>query len=331
MTALSKYQRLESAGLWREDSTAQLREVIVGLREATLIFSDPKTETPLAQWSLPALIRSNPGKRPALFTVGEDSPETLEIDDIDMIEALETVSNSLERRRPKPGRLRGILVGGATVILLSGGLFWLPGKLVEYTTAMLPDATRSQLGAAALTDLIRLTGSPCHSRAGDEAAAILAQRLTPNAPAEILVVREGLTVPAALPGNRVVLPEALLMATDSPDVIAGYVLAERVKAQGHTPTRTLLRHIGLWSTLRLLASGSLQSDAFKGYGEAILAAPLTTADPENLSQAFGTAGISSAPYVTQSGAKGLTDANPDGSTPPVLEDGEWLSLQSICQ
>ena len=331
MTALSKYQRLESAGLWREDASAQLREVIVGLREATLIFSDPKTETPLAQWSLPALIRSNPGQRPALFTPGEDSTETLEIDDVEMIVALETVSTSLERRRAKPGRLRGMLVGGTAVILLAGGLFWLPGKLVEYTTAMLPDATRDQLGAAALADLTRLTGSPCHSRAGDEAAEFLAQRLSPYAPAQILVVRDGLVRAAALPGDRVVLPESLLMATDSPDVIAGYVLAERLKARGHNPTRVLLRHIGLWSTLRLLASGSLQSGSLQGYGEAIVAAPVTAPSPEDLTQAFADTGITSAPYGSHSGMGGLVDANPNGSAPPVLEDGEWLSLQSICQ
>lgn len=331
MTALSKYQRLESAGLWREDASAQLREVIVGLREATLVFSDPKTEVPLAQWSLPALIRRNPGNRPALFTPGEDTSETLEIDDPDMIDALETVSTSLERRRAKPGRLRGILVGSTAVVLVSAGLFWLPGKLVEYTTGMLPDATRDQLGAAALDDLTRLTGSPCHNRAGDEAAEFLAQRLAPFVPAQILVVRDSLPRPTSLPGDRVVLPESLLMATDSPDVIAGYVLAERVKAQGHNPTRILLRHIGLWSTLRLLASGSLQDNALQGYGETVVVAAQTAPTPEDLSQAFAKTGISATPYATHSGMGGLTDANPNGSAPPVLEDGEWLSLQSICQ
>lgn len=331
MTALSKYQRLESSGLWREDASAQLREVIVGLREATLVFSDPKTEMPLAQWSLPALIRTNPGKRPALYAAGEDSDETVEIDDDEMISALETVQSTLERRRAKPGRLRGLLFGGTSVVLLAGAVFWLPERLAQYTTAMLPDATLSQLGAVALADLTRLTGSPCHNPAGDAAAALLAQRLNPADPPAVLVVRTGLTRTLALPGNRVLLPEALLLATDSPEVIAGHILAESLISKARLPTHDLLRHIGLWSTLRLLASGSLAADSVKGYGEAVLATAAAAADPALLSQAFADAGVSTAPYATQSGSSGLTDAFAAGSSPPVLQDSDWLGLQAICQ
>ena len=84
MTALRKYMRLESSGLWRETPEARLRDVVVGLREATLVLSDPKTETALSQWSLPAVERLNPGKMPALYGVGDADSETLEIDDPDM-------------------------------------------------------------------------------------------------------------------------------------------------------------------------------------------------------------------------------------------------------
>ena len=52
MTALRKYQRLEASGLWRDRPDARLREVVVALRDATLILSDPKTEMALAQWSV---------------------------------------------------------------------------------------------------------------------------------------------------------------------------------------------------------------------------------------------------------------------------------------
>ena len=112
MTALTKYQRLECVGLWRLTASAQLREVVVGLRDTTLVLADPRTEMALSHWSLPSVERVNPGAMPALFTPGrldDGAPsETVEIEDPDMIAALDTVRTTLIRRRPKPGRLRGI-------------------------------------------------------------------------------------------------------------------------------------------------------------------------------------------------------------------------------
>jgi hypothetical protein len=42
MTALKKYQKLESSGLWRDAADAQRREVVVAFGEASLILSDPR-------------------------------------------------------------------------------------------------------------------------------------------------------------------------------------------------------------------------------------------------------------------------------------------------
>src|SRR3989338_8786952 len=122
MTALRKYERLESPGLWRATPQDQRREVIVGLRDATIVLADPKTEMALSQWSLPALLRLNPGQMPALYGTGDDLTETLEVDDRDMIAALDTVRLALERRRPRPGRLRGWTLGSAAVTILAGGV-----------------------------------------------------------------------------------------------------------------------------------------------------------------------------------------------------------------
>ena len=86
MTALKKYQRLESPGLWRETPDAQRRDVVVAFREATLVLFDPKTEKPLSHWSLPAILRANPGELPAIFVPAPEDDESLEIDDTMMIE-----------------------------------------------------------------------------------------------------------------------------------------------------------------------------------------------------------------------------------------------------
>src|SRR5690606_10694329 len=90
MTALTKYQKLECTGLWRDAPDAQRREVVVNFGEASLTMSDPRSELALSHWSLPAVERMNPGEMPALYAPGPEADETLELDDPDMIAALET-------------------------------------------------------------------------------------------------------------------------------------------------------------------------------------------------------------------------------------------------
>lgn len=339
MTALRKYVRLESPGLWREAPDAQLREVIVGLRDATLVLTDPRTETALSQWSLPAITRLNPGRTPALFGVGAEMAETLEIDDPDMTAALETVHTAIERRRPRQGRLRGAVAGAVLAILAALAVFWLPDRVLRYTAAMLPAPTRSELGQDALADLTKLTGSPCAGKPGLAALAALEKRLGSSAaPVQIVIVREALARPLHLPGGVVVLPDAVLQSAAGPDVIAGYVLAERQRAVAEDPVLGVLRHAGLLPTLQLLTQGSIDPEAVSGYGQTLLAqAPVAVAD-EPLLALFAAAGVSSAAYayaLDTSGETtlGLIEADParNGSAPQVLDADDWLDLKAICK
>lgn len=341
-TALRKYQRLESPGLWRETPVAQRREVIVGLREATLILADPKSEMPLAQWSLPAVTRQNPGELPAIYTPGDDNVETLEVEDRDMIAALDTLHRVLERRRPHPGRLRGAIL--AAVVLTIGGLgvFWMPGRLMSHTAAMLPEPTRADLGRAALADLQRLSGQPCKSVPGRRAAAVLAARLFPDTPPEIEVLREGLARPMHLPGNLLLLPADLVEKADSPEVIAGYLVAEAAMAASDDPILPLLQQMGVTGTVRLLATGRPGENALDGYGEVLARQSLTPPatpgpDDETLLAAFTAARLPSSPYAwaldpTGEAVLGLIEADPfaHAKAERVLSDESWLEFQAIC-
>lgn len=337
-TALRRYERLESPGLWRESHEAQRREVIVGLREATLILSDPKSEQPLSQWSLPAIQRLNPGEVPALYSPSEDGIETLEVDDRDMVAALDTVHSALEQRKPHPGRLRNLILGAAALAVVGVVVFWLPGRLVDHTARMLPDPTRTELGQAALADLVRVSGTPCRSVPGRRAAATLAARLFPDHPPQIEVLREGLTRPANLPGNILLLPAALVQSAAAPEVVAGYLLAEDLQARKSDPVLPLLAHMGLGSTIRLLATGTPGENAMADYGQTM---PLQPAPPrlpdEELLAAFAKARVPSSPYaysLDPSGETvlGLIEADPFAheAGERVLGDETWIELQAIC-
>lgn len=338
MTALKKYQRLESPGLWRETSTAQRREVVVAFREATLVLFDPRTETPLSHWSLPAVERLNPGAVPALFAPGEEVEESVEIDDPDMIAAIEKVRGAVRRRRPRPGRLRGTILGGMLMGVLAVGVIFLPETIFTHTARVLPHATRAAIGTAALTDLSRLTGAPCATPKGTEALAKLSERLYGAGGPQILVLPNGLTRPAHLPGPITLLPASTVQDQRTPEVAAGFALAEGLRAAQDDAMVPILRHAGLMATVQLLATGALPGSTLAGYGEGFLAHPALDLPDETLLAAFQKANLSSTPYgfaLDQSGETtlGLIEADPwrNGTPQPILSAEEWDALRTICR
>lgn len=338
MTALRKYQRLESLGLWRDGAEAQRREVLVGFREATLILSDPRTEMPLSHWSLPAIVRLNPGTLPAVYGPGAEPFESLELDDPDMIAALETVRGALARSRPRRGRLRGWMLGAGAAILGALALFWLPGALIARTAAMLPQTTRAQIGQMALTDLTRVAGAPCATTLGTTALTRLGDRLFGAGAPQILVLRNGLTQAAHLPGDVILLGRPVVEAAKGPQTLAGFALAEDLRADAHDPVIPILHHAGLAATFRLLTTGALPEQSIEGYGETLLRTRPAALDDQTLLDRFKAAEVPSSPYAYAIDASGettlpLIEADPFATTPgrEILPDGDWVSLQDICR
>lgn len=337
-TALARFQRLEARGLWRDLPEAQRREVVVKLGAASLVLTDPRSDVALTHWSLPAILRLNPGQLPARYAPGEDAGEELELDDSDMMGALDTVQAALARARPRPGWLRGAIMGGVLAAVLAAAVFLLPDALVRHTAGALPEVTRAEVGRLALADLSRLTGAPCAAPAGRAALDRLAARLFPGqAPVTLAVVREGVTGALALPGRHVVLAEALLAEAEGPEVAAGHVLAAQAAAEAADPTIPLLRHAGLAATLRLLTTGRMAAGDAAGHAEALLSAPRTAVDDEALLARFRAAGLASSPYAwavdpTGESVLGLIEADPFPAGPPrpLMSAADWDALQDIC-
>lgn len=337
MTALRKYQKLEGNGLWRETPEAQRREVIVAFGDASLVLSDPRTGVALSHWSLPAVTRLNPGATPAIYAPDPTGDETLELDDSTLMGAIETVRGALAAARPRPGRLRTGVLAGVLIGLALLAVFWLPDALVRQTAAMVPEAKRTEIGRQALADVTRVTGIPCAAPYGLRAAAHLSDRLFGPAKGQILIVRDAPQHAVHLPGGLILLSRSLVETPDSPDVAAGFVLAEQVRATAEDPLVTVLRHAGLGATFRLLTSGTLPQGALAGYAEALMTLPPDPVDPQTLLDAFTAAGIASAPYaralLPPQTSGPLIDSDPFRGTlaPALLSDEDWVSLQAICQ
>lgn len=336
MTALKKYARLESTGLWRADADDQRREVIVRMGEATLMLADPRSDLVLSHWSLPAVLRLNPGQRPALYAPGDEADEELEIADPDMIAALKTVQSAVRAATPRPGRLRGVLTGSVTAAILLFAVFALPGVLVSHTASVVPPAKRAEIGQRALDDITRLTGQPCSGDVALPALFRLSERIFGAEDTPILyVLPEGLDQPAHLPGGVILLPRKLAETGEDAQAIAGAALAEGVAAEARDPMLDILDHAGLIDTFRLLTTGELPADALQGYGEAFLREDRQLPPQTALVEAFEKAQIPMTPWAEtlETGAsQTLKAADPfKGLIPsPLLSDSDWVALQSVC-
>lgn len=336
MTALPQYDRLEAPGIWRETPDAQRQEVIVSFGDATLVIADDRSVRALAHWSLPAMIRRNPGKRPAIYAPTEEPGEELELDDDTIIDAIERVHQVLASRRPHPGRLRGWLSGGAAALAVGLGLFWLPGALIDHAARVAPPAKRVEIGHQVLAELATLTGAPCRTAAGSKALDALAERL--SGPEEIAVLPQALSGARRLPGRIAVIGRDMVEAPDTPEVAAGHIIAAELASADQDPLLALLHWAGMGAAFKLLTTGDLPPGALKGYGKELLDHPPEAPATEPLLAAFAAAGVSATPYAYSLDPSGesvlsLIEADPFKGAPaprPVLEDAQWIALQEIC-
>lgn len=341
MTALTKYQRLEASGLWRDSAETQRREVVVSIGDATLIIADMQ-DRPLAHWSLAAVERANPGEVPAIFHPDGDPAETLELDsDADeMIAAIEKLRQAIDRGRPHPGRLRLVMLGTSMAAVVALAVFWLPDALREHAVQVVPPAKRADIGAALATQMQRVTGPACTDVQGQAALRRLAARLpgpdgrVPN----LQVVRDGVRDVLTLPGARILLRARLIEDHEDPDVVAGYIIAAQERAALSDPLDRLLRSMGVRASFQLLTTGAVPEAALQRYAEALPSAPSIKIPDDRLLAGFARAGVRSTPYayaqdVTGETVLSLIEADPYASTPPprmVLSDNDWLRLQAIC-
>ena len=339
MTALSAYDRLEATGLWRATPDDQRREVIVSIGEATLTITDP-ADRALAHWSIPAVARANPGQLPAVYHPDGDPGETLELpnNETEMIEAIEKLRSAVERARPHPGRLRlvSLLASFAAVVALC--VFWLPGALLDHTVSVVPQVKRAEIGAALLANIRRVAGAPCETPDALPALAHLSARLpSPRGASQIVVLRGGVTTAAHLPGNVILLGKPLFEDFEEPDVAAGYIVAEHLRAEIEDPLHRLLDSAGFLATVRLLTTGSLTPEMLQAYTETLLTAPPVPLSDDTLLAGFRVWKVRSTPYayaldITGESTLGLIEADPFATSAPdrLITDADWLRLQNIC-
>ena len=339
MTALTKYDRLEAAGLWRAAPDQQRVDVVVCIGDATLTIKDMRDQA-LTHWSLAAIDRANPGKRPALFHPEGDASETLEIaaDEDEMIRAIEKLRKAVERARPRKGRLRGLLSAGLLAAGLAAAVVLLPDALVDQALKVVPNVKRAEIGNALLTQMQPATGVPCNGGAAHQSLIALTQRLTTDeGPTYLAVMRAGVSDAIHIPGGVILLSRTLVEDYESPDVLAGYIIAEQTRRATRDPLRHLLENAGMLATLRLLTTSRLPASAIEAHAKLLLTEKPAQIAMEQLIARFKQQNVPSSPYgyavdVTGEQTLGLIEADPvsQANQNEVLPDAAWVRLQTIC-
>ena len=335
MTVLARYQRLEALGLWRADEDAQRREVVVSIGEATLTLTELNGRV-VTQWSLPALRRANPGRRPAIFTLDGFESETLEIADPDMIDALEAVMATLTEAPRGPGRLRASVVAATLGAVALAVVLWLPDAIAGYVARVAPPGVRAGLTQHVLTEVQSLTGRACDAPAGRRALSRLQARVFPSGDLRLAVLPSVLGDARLLPGDLMVIGRGLVEDHETPEVVAAHLAAERLRHAGADPLRTYLRDLGFVASVRLLTTGRIDSDSVSDWAARRLVAPQDAVDDEALLRELDALGIAARPYgqaldITGETTRPFLEAPPLAALRPVLEDGDWLALQRICE
>lgn len=336
MTALKQFARLEATGLWRASPEEQRREVIVSLGDATLTLSDING-TALAHWSLGAINRANGKDIPAIYHPDNAPGETLELagSETQMIEGVDQLLRAIERRRPRPGKLRFLLTGGLFAALVAGAVFWLPGALERYAVNVVPPVKRAEIGGQLLRHIERVSGKPCTTRDARGPLDRFSARLLDRG--RVVVLSGGARRSAHLPGRIILLSRTIVEDHEDPDVAAGFVLSETVRAAQTDPLAALLDHAGLVASLRLLTTGTLPDSALAAYAEHLMAIEPELPAPDALIAAFARAEIRSTPFayaldITGERTLALIEADPRSGqdSRQVLSDADWVRLQGIC-
>lgn len=338
MTAVKEFQRIETSGLWRARPEDQRREVILSFGDTSLVIRD-RSNAPITHWSLSAIERINPGKRPALFEPGPDTGESLEIEDETMISAIEKVRTVIAKHRPKRGRLRLTVFLTIICTVAAIGYFWLPGALMRHALTVVPDTKRETIGIGLLGEINRLAGNTCSLPLGRVALAKLHTKLDPEDQLEkIVVLPTDVRDTILLPGKLLVLSHTLVEDFDAPDVIGGYILSGTLQAQTSDPLAPLLEIAGVLGTLKLLTTGDIERANLRQHAENLLRAENDFPNPDRLVDVFESAEMATSPFAYARDFSGettlnLIEADPfrGKSVTSKLSDGDWISLQSICE
>lgn len=295
MTAIEKYTRLETLGQWRESPDVTAREVVVSFENTTLVLSDLE-EKPLCHWAMAATVRISLVGSKAVYTPDTEGFETLEIDDAHMIDAIAQVSGAAIAAEPRTPWIRwGFLL--FLVGTLIGIFFAAPALLREQAVRMTGPESARKLGM----DMISaLSLQICHEPRADGARALLLSRVFPDG-STLLIIAKNQPKSGVFPGGIVLIGDQTLQRLQSPEDLAGLVLA--FSSKGDRNIMQLFESTTVSELFKYITSGNISELRLAEVAINLIGTDEFIAEPHSQSVEY---------------------------TQPILRDQDWVALQGIC-
>ena len=166
MTALKKYARLESSGLWKESQNASYIEVLITFGKTSLILSDFK-DNPLTHWSLTAIKLESRNQDEAIFSAGFEDGESLLIKDKHMIDSL-LLFIYKEDRKHKSNSILSYFFFFCFLTFLAALILYFPSKTQELAVSIISKQHERQIIDPYLKTHIKTAGGICRSAETDK-------------------------------------------------------------------------------------------------------------------------------------------------------------------
>jgi hypothetical protein len=229
----------------------------------------------------------------------------------------------------------GIFLGIFSIVFLTL-VFWMPQAVRNYTAEILPGVKHIEIGNKLFEHLKRVTGPACEADFSKTSLKHLSERLfTEKTP--IFIVPDGIKTTISLPGNILLANRNLVEDFEDPDVLAGFLVIEKLRSQTFDPMEDLIQNISLISTFRLLTTGLIKDETLMDYADYLVTRPQETIQTNKIIKAFHDKKLSLLPFakaidMTGEGSFELIEADEIKKSPvqTSLPDSYWVSLQNIC-
>lgn len=338
MSSNSKFLRLEAPGYWRQNADKPGRHVVVHMGDTSITLIS-KSNVALGHWSLHGIRRIDSDGTPAVYAVDSGETEVVEISDETMINAIDQwqkdeAAASTRGFKLPVGRIVAVLLVLAAV---AAAAYAVPREAPRLLASFVSPSSRAAIGEQIFELLKPEFDRRCESQEGAAALKKLAEKLYPDDPGDIKVV-DGLDAESVhLPGKIIVIDKALLFRHDGPEAIAGHVLLERLIISENDPIMRLINNAGLMAAAGIALDRSVDNELLLDFSKSILTDPRQPIKQERLLEIFETAEFPSTPFGlsfngNQEIANAAVERDPymDRTYPPLLSDGDWIRLQSIC-